>query len=43
MLTKLLMRFDPEQYRSTTTSTIDQGSKAMLGKILAGRQDFDRW
>ena len=48
MLTKLLMRFDPEQYRvhesaaglaapfehehDTSTSTIDQGSKAVLGK-----------
>jgi hypothetical protein len=52
MLSKLLRRFAPEQYRvhecaaglatPSSTSTIDQGSKAILGKILAGRQDFDR-
>ena len=34
--------FDRATRLSTSTSTIDQGGKALLGKTLAGKQNFDR-
>jgi antitoxin (DNA-binding transcriptional repressor) of toxin-antitoxin stability system len=45
IVAKLLPENDPDEkpwLATTSTSTIDHGGKALLGKILAGKQNFHR-